>query len=262
MRSAPSLPRGNRDFITKALVGARNQARFAPALRSLTVERQVAALIDSLSGRNALLFHTVTVCLIVSSIITAPGCSLKPGGGKVKPVAAAPKPAAPDPPQTDTASDLPISVPQTQVTLPSPQPIQAEALATVRPESQPSPEPANPAARPPRSTPPRNDRQQAIAPPQPAAPQTPAAQPSRVRIRPVESAAERKRLMTGISARKRQVQEILGKVRNRTLTEAQKSAVERIQAFLEQTDAALKDQDLQQADALSNRALVLSQVLN
>jgi hypothetical protein len=203
-----------------------------------------------------------TLCLIVCCVLATPGCSLKAGGGKPKPVAAAPKPAAPDPPPSDTASDLPLSVPQTQVTLPSPQPIQAEALATVRPESQPSPEPANPAVRPPRSAPPRNEsRQQAITPPQPAA-APPATQPSRVRIRPVESAAERKRLMAGINTRKRQVQEILGKVRNRTLTEAQKSAVERIQAFLEQTDAALKDQDLQQADALSNRALLLSQVLN
>jgi hypothetical protein len=45
------------------------------------------------------------------------------------------------------------------------------------------------------------------------------------------------------------------------LTEAEKSAVERIQAFMTQTEAALKDQDLQQAEALSNRALLLSQVL-
>ena len=215
-------------------------------------------------GSDGLLRHSqrlLTLCLIVCCVL-ATGCSLKAGGGKPKPVAAAPKPAAPDPPPSDTASDLPLSIPQTQVTLPRPQPIQAEALATVRPESQPSPEPANPAVRPPR-TPPRNEsRQQAVAPAQPAGPQPPAIQPSRVRIRPVESAAERKRLMAGINTRKRQVQEILGKVRNRTLTEAQKSAVERIQAFLEQTDAALKDQDLQQADALSNRALLLSQVLN
>ena len=205
---------------------------------------------------------TLGLVLCCVSILAAPGCSLKPGGGKAKPVAAAPKPAAPDPPPPDPAADLPISVPQTQVTLPSPQPIQAEALATVRAESQPSPEAANPAARPPRSTQPRPEvRQQAVAPPAVATP-PPAAQPSRVRIRPVESAAERRRLMTGINNRKKQVQDILGKVRNRQLTETQKSAVERIEAFLEQTDAALKDQDLQQADALSNRALLLSQVLN
>ena len=218
-------------------------------------------------GSDWLLRHSqrlLTLCLIVCCVLATPGCSLRAGGGKPKPLAAAPKPTAPEPPPADTASDLPISVPQTQVTLPRPQPIQAEALATIRPEeSQPSPEPANPAVRPPRGAPSRGEqRQQAVAPAQAAGPQPPAAQPSRVRIRPVESAAERRRLLAGINTRKRQVQEILGKVRNRTLTEAQKSAVERIQAFLEQTDAALKDQDLQQADALSNRALLLSQVLN
>ena len=51
-------------------------------------------------------------------------------------------------------------------------------------------------------------------------------------------------------------------IKSRRLSDAEKSAVERIQAFLEQTDAALKEQDLQQAAALSNRALLLSQDLN
>ena len=37
---------------------------------------------------------------------------------------------------------------------------------------------------------------------------------------------------------------------------------ETIQAFLEQTEAALKDKDLQQAEALSNRALLLCPELN
>jgi hypothetical protein len=65
-----------------------------------------------------------------------------------------------------------------------------------------------------------------------------------------------------ISAQQQKVQEVLAKTKNRQLTEAEKSAVDRIQAFLEQTTAALKDQDLQQADALSKRALLLSQELD
>ena len=40
-----------------------------------------------------------------------------------------------------------------------------------------------------------------------------------------------------------------------------KTAVERIQAFLEQTETALKDQDFQQAEALSSRAVLLRQDL-
>ena len=264
LASPPPRAHDDRCHQSRDHEGAEDRAQISLVVMANRGTSYVPPLPDG-HGSDGLLRHLqrlLTLCLIVCSVLATPGCSLRAGGGKLKPIAAAPKPAAPDPPSSDTASDLPLSVPQTQVTLPSPQPIQAEALATVRPESQPSPEPANPAVRPPRSTPPRNEsRQQAIGPPQPAA-APPATQPSRVRIRPVESAAERRRLMAGINTRKRQVQEILGKVRNRTLTEAQKSAVERIQAFLEQTDAALKDQDLQQADALSNRALLLSQVLN
>ena len=74
-----------------------------------------------------------------------------------------------------------------------------------------------------------------MAPP-PAAPQaeTPAARP---RIRPVESPAERQRLLAGIAARQRQIQDSLARARNRQLTEAEKSAVDRIQAFVAQTEA-------------------------
>jgi hypothetical protein len=97
-----------------------------------------------------------------------------------------------------------------------------------------------------------------VPPPAAPPPEPPTARP---RIRPVESAAERQRLLAGITTRQRQVQDALAKARNRQLTEAEKSAVERIQAFMTQTEAALKDQDLQQAEALSNRALLLCQVL-
>jgi hypothetical protein len=81
-------------------------------------------------------------------------------------------------------------------------------------------------------------------------------------MRPVESAAEKQRLLTEIGARQRQVQDILAKAKTRQLSDAEKGAAERIQAFLEQTEAALKDQDLQQAEALSNRALLLCPELN
>jgi hypothetical protein len=78
----------------------------------------------------------------------------------------------------------------------------------------------------------------------------------------VESAAEQHRLLNEIGARQRQVQDILAKAKARQLSDAEKSAADRIQAFLEQTEAALKDKDLQQAEALSNRALLLCPELN
>ena len=69
-------------------------------------------------------------------------------------------------------------------------------------------------------------------------------------------------MLNEIGARQRQVQDLLAKAKARNLSEAEKSAADRIQAFLEQTEAALKDQDLQQAEALSNRALLLCPELN
>ena len=68
--------------------------------------------------------------------------------------------------------------------------------------------------------------------------------------------------MAGITERQRQVQAVLAKVKNRQLSEKDKSAVERIQSFLEQTETAVKDEDFQQAEALSRNALLLSQDLS
>jgi len=203
------------------------------------------------------------ISILISGSLLLPACSLWQRRAAAKPPAATPKPNPPAPP-VDTASDLPISVPQTQVNLPTPQPIQAEALATIRPEAPPPPEPVNPTVKPRNSTSRTEPRQQVTVPLPPAGPAAPPATPpaSRPRIRPVETPAERQRLLAGIGARQKQVQDALARAKNRQLTEAEKSAVERIQAFLEQTEAALKDQDLQQADALSNRALLLCQVLS
>jgi hypothetical protein len=190
--------------------------------------------------------------------LTLPGCSLRAGGGGSKPLAKSPQPTPPADSPVETAADLPISVPQTQVILPTPQPIQAEALA-VRVEPPPTTAPASQTAKPrpaPRSEP-RQTTAQA-----PAGPQPPPPAASRRRIRPVESPEERNRLTSEIAASQRQVHDNLAKAKTRQLTEKEKSAVERIVAFLEQADAATKDQDLQQAAALSNRALVLSQDLN
>ena len=196
--------------------------------------------------------------ILFAACLLPAACTWRPRQTAAKAPATAPKPATPAPPRADTAANQPLSVPQTQVDLPRPQPIQEEALATIRPESPPPPEPATPATRPARPRP--EPRQQATAPPPPTPPANPPA--TRPRIRPVETPGERQRLLTGITNRKGQVQDALAKAKNRQLTEAEKSAVERIQAFLEQTDAALKDQDLQQAEALSNRALMLCQVLS
>jgi outer membrane biosynthesis protein TonB len=192
--------------------------------------------------------------------LTLPACSLRAGGAGSKPLAKSRQLTPPADPGVETAADQPISVPQTQVTLPAPQPIQAEALAVIKVEPPPTAAPQSPTTKP-RPAPKSEPRQQ-TATQTPAGPQLPPPATSRRRIRPVASAEERNRLTAEIATSQRHVHDNLAKAKTRQLTEAEKSAVERILAFLDQADAASKDQDLQQAAALSNRALVLSQDLN
>lgn len=167
-------------------------------------------------------------------------------------------------PPTPQAAEEPISTPQTQETLPRPQPLQAAAVAIVPPEQpapfQIAPAPPPPAeSAPPQAKPrPRPEPRATVAPPTSPTP-TPVLPR---RIRPVASAAERRRLETGIAERRRKVQAILARARLQTLSEGEKMTAERIQSFLDQTEAALKDQDLQLAEALSNRALLLCQELS
>jgi hypothetical protein len=186
----------------------------------------------------------------------AAGCALRSAHATPPP---APPPSAPKPAQqpVEIAADMPISVPQTQITLPSPQPVQDEALSVPKLEAPPT-QPPVPPVKPPRSVAPKPVQQTAAPPPAPQ----PAPPASRRRIRPVESAAERRRLTAEIASHQKQVQDNLAKAKSRQLSEVEKTAVERIQAFLEQSEAAVKEQDLQQAAALSNRALLLSQDLN
>ena len=196
---------------------------------------------------------SILLAACCAGALALPACSTRTAR------AAAPKPAAPAAIPAAPAAE-PMSVPQTQVTLPTPQPIPAEALATVRPEALPDSAPANPVARPARvpASPRPEPRQQTAIPAPP-----PAIQPAPGRrLRPVETPEERQRLLAGITARQRQVLDVLARAKIRQLSPAEKSAADRIQAFLEQTDAAVKDQDLQQAEALSNRALLLCQDLN
>jgi hypothetical protein len=207
---------------------------------------------------------TLILPAICCLAMLAPACAMRAAKATPPP----PTPAASPQPVAEAAGNEPISVPQTQVVLPSPQPIQAEALAVAPPELPTTPEHPSQTARPRAPAAPKSEPkpQVAVQPPAatPVGPQPPPANPpaSRKRIRPVESAAARKRLLVEIGSRQQKAQDFLAKAKTRQLSDAEKGTVERIQAFLEQTDAALKDQDLQQAEALSSRALILCQELS
>jgi hypothetical protein len=187
------------------------------------------------------------------------GCSLRnqPKVAAVpppKPAATVPRP----PPQPET----PLVELQTRVYLPQPQPIPEETLTVIRmpqrpapPQQQAKPAPPKPAATPVVTTP--------TAPlPQAPPPETTQPPPPRQRLRPAETPAERRRIERDITSRRAQTLRLLNDISRRNLNDEQKAALARIQAFLEQADAAMKNNDLREADALSSRALLLSQDLH
>lgn len=186
------------------------------------------------------------------------GCSIR-ANQKAANTPPAPKPitpSAPEPiaPEGPRVTQAPISTPQTSITLPSPQPLGNERLPPR--ETQTMSAPATPPAQP---APPRVSRQ--ASQPAVAPPSAQAKTPPRQRVRPLESAAERRRLQSGVTARQQKVRDLIAKIKGRQLSDAEKASLGRVEAFMEQADVALKNKDLQQAEALSNRALLLGREL-
>jgi len=188
------------------------------------------------------------------------GCEMKMRRVKTPPP---PQPtAAKVEPPTEPAVTEPLSIPQTQVRLPRPQPIDPEALATppVSLPSEPSaPRPSHrakkiPAPQPPAAAPAKTEpAENAEAPP--AATET-----ARPRIEPVLPAEQRRQLMEDVSSRLHQVDQILNRASARKLTD-EKDTVESIHNFENLSRQALDRGDTQLASGLADRALALAQGL-
>lgn len=211
------------------------------------------------------------------------GCSLRGKQQASIPPPVAPKPVVsqpePEPPPVQAA----VSIPQTRVQLPTPQPISEEALSSIPsnspsrsdapgparnprrassapavslPSSNPMPPPSQPAASGiPSPTVPRTEVSQS----QPEAlPAQPVEEQPRPRIRPVLSAAERRQKSEEIESRWREVNSMLTQASNRQLSDEQLNTVNRIKSFLSMSEEALRRGDIRQADALSDRALLLA----
>lgn len=178
--------------------------------------------------------------------------SRKPKSAAVPP---APKTSQTTPYRPAATPEPPMAEAQTRVYLPKPQPLDERAIVMVKPvEPPPAPPPAaRTAARPAPPT--------AAAPSAPL-PATPSADFPRPRIRPVESEAERRRIIRDVASRRGRTLKILGEFATRPLRDAQRETFARVQAFLDQAEAALKENDLRQADELSRRALLLAQDLS
>ena len=185
------------------------------------------------------------------SILLA-GCELRG-----KPAKSAVPPAAPKPVASAAPAPAPLpalSIPQTRVELPKPQPVDPAALETEATPPEPPPAVAAP-ARSRRATP-------AASQPAPASP--PAATPPpepRETVQEIVSPAEVKRLQDQAQARRSEVKQILDRLGRRQLTGTQRNVVATIRNFLTLSGEAENHNDMRQADALAERAQILAKEL-
>ncbi|HLY19743.1 MAG TPA: hypothetical protein VKR61_21100 [Bryobacteraceae bacterium] len=182
------------------------------------------------------------------------GCTLR--ANKQASAPAPPKPAAVQAP----APDPQLSIPQTAVVLPSPQPLNEDAIPVAAPVAQaPAPEKA-PVAPPPTRTvrrapagpkpEPENDPEPAAAPPveeQPA-------------FRPILNEDAERKIKSDIESRKRDIYDRLSRARAHQ-TKANQALINKISSFLTQSDQAAQRGDFKQADDLSDKALILAKEL-
>ena len=194
-------------------------------------------------------------------IVALSGCSLK-GKPKTASIPSTPTAGGNAPYRSvSPPPEPPYAEPQTRVSLPAPQPVNEQAANIVKPPEPvaqaqpPAPKPAKPVRVAQQNTPP------APVQPPPQEPPPPPQTAVRNRIRPVDSAAERQRLQREIEVRRAEAERIVSEVSSKPLSDAQKDIIVRVQGFLDQAAQALNDNDLRQADALSNRALLLSRDL-
>jgi hypothetical protein len=192
---------------------------------------------------------------LILVMVPLAGCTL--GASKQAAVPPPPKPAAVQPP----APDPPLSIPQTAVTLPSPQPVNPDAIPAVQAAQTPAPPktdtpPAPKVARRTAAGPPKPDPEpEADAPPTVAVPE-------QAPIQPILNGDEQKKIQNAMEARKREIAEKLARAKEaKRLSSHDQSLVERIQSFLAQCAQAEGRGDYSQADTLSERALVLAREL-
>jgi hypothetical protein len=207
--------------------------------------------LQPLGGRS--LRGAAFVLVLALSALSA-GCFLQG-----KQTVAQTTPAAPASPTAKSpAPPQPLSVPQTQVELPPPQPVSDAALAAGE-TPQDEPEPATP-PRPPR----RAAGPPAINPARPETPSPPAAtteEPARAPIQEVLSADERKHLQDSADERKREIRHLMEQAHLRRLNSHELSVLARIEGMVKLSDDAEAKGDMRDADTLAERALVLAKDL-
>lgn len=189
------------------------------------------------------------VVLVAVMTIPLAGCVLS---GKPKTVVAGPpppQPAAPAPPSE------PLSIPQTEVVLPAPQPFDDNALNTAQPVEPTAPVQTRPPAPPTRPT--HANSGPSKPPDIPPAPEP--VEPSRPPIHETPSVEEQKQLLASAHDNQDKTRKLLASARPHTAD--QRRAKEEIAQFLKQSMDAENAGDIRLADQLSQRALVLAKEL-
>lgn len=196
---------------------------------------------------------TVQAAFLIAIAVCLPSCVLK----KPQTVKAAPPPPAPTASAAPAPPPAPLSIPQTDVHLPPPQPVTAEARATAEPPEEPAAVPA-----PPRPAPkPKPPVSRPAETPAAATPAGPAAPPEHPPIEEVTPAAEQKRFQDEAAARKREVHQLIDPLDRHRLNRRQRGLLERIDSFLKQSDDAEGRGEMRQSSELAQRALVLAREL-
>jgi hypothetical protein len=194
--------------------------------------------------------------LAAAIAVSLSGCSLRGKPQTAKAVPPAPKPVtAPAPP----APPPKLSIPQTDVQLPPPQPVDPEALAQVTPAEEPRPTtpPATRAGRRPSTAP----RQEPAAPAAPVAPPPQPAETDRPAIQELLPAAEVDRFQKETAEYKRETQDLLQQAQRRRLNATQQGVVKTVNTLLQESEAARERNDWRVAHELANRAVTLAREL-
>jgi hypothetical protein len=193
--------------------------------------------------------------LAASLAILLAGCVLRGAPKTAQAAPATPKPAVA---QAPAPAPEPLSIPQTHVELPPPQPVDPEAIPNTQPATA-GPAPAAVAPKPARhnTPPPRPD-----PPAQAAAPPVTAEPAERAPVQEIVPPEEQKELLAGALRDRQGASRVLARLSSHSLNSRQQQLKKNIESFLQLSLEAEKRGDLRQARELAGRAAVLAKELH
>jgi hypothetical protein len=205
--------------------------------------------------------------LVAGMALSLTGCSLRGKQQQAKAIPPTPRPVAEPAPAPPPAPPPKLSIPQTNVELPPPQPVNMDALNQAQQQEEAAPPAASTPRRAPRQAPRSTAATPAAGEPAATPPATtpPATQPVEPDRPPVITeivpAGDAKRFQEEAAARKREIVSRLEQANGRGLRGREKQLADRINGFLKSCEAAEARGDWRQASELSERGLALAREL-